>query len=294
MKPLKNTLCPKVTAGLGQANGGIIVSYPKLKNIYTCFPGGKHKVLTMSFDDGRLEDRQLVELFNRYGIRGTFNLNAGLVMDDRIPANEWKELYQGHEVACHTYLHPTIARSPIEQVARQVLEDRMGLESVMGVPVRGLAYPNGSWTPEIAALLPSLGIRYARVVGDTHSFDMPQDFMRWKSTCHHIHNLLENGQRFVELHKTQYLYMMYVWGHSFEFTCQQDWDMMERFCEMTANKQDTWYATNIEIVDYMQDAARLQFTAAADAVYNPNAQSIWIEVDGERIEMPAGQLVRLD
>ena len=27
----------------------------------------------------------------------------------------------------------------------------------MGYPVRGLAYPNGSWTPEIAALLPALG-----------------------------------------------------------------------------------------------------------------------------------------
>ena len=37
----------------------------------------------------------------------------------------------------------------------------------MGYPVRGFAYPNGSWTPEIAALLPALGIRYARVVGDT-------------------------------------------------------------------------------------------------------------------------------
>ena len=24
----------------------------RLKNIYTCFPGGKHKVLTMSYDDG--------------------------------------------------------------------------------------------------------------------------------------------------------------------------------------------------------------------------------------------------
>lgn len=267
---------------------------PKIKKIYTCFPEGKHKVLTMSFDDGRIEDRKLVDMFNRYGIRGTFNLNAGLVADNRLPSNEWKELYRGHEVASHTYLHPTIARSPIDQIARQVLEDRIGLETVIGVPIRGLAYPNGSWTPEIAALLPSLGIRYARVVGDTHSFDMPQDFMRWKPTCRHTHNLMENGQRFIELHNTEYLYMMYVWGHSFEFTCQQDWESMEKFCDMVANKPDIWFATNIEIVDYLQDASRLQFTAAADAVYNPNAQSIWVEVDGAHVEIPGGQLVRLE
>ena len=45
------------------------MEWPKLKNIYICFPGGRHKVLTMSFDDGRVEDRRLVELFNRYGVR---------------------------------------------------------------------------------------------------------------------------------------------------------------------------------------------------------------------------------
>ena len=174
------------------------MNYTEPKVIYTCFPGGKHKVLTMSYDDGRLEDRRLVELFNRYGIRGTFNLNGGLPRPERIPEIEWVELYKGHEVACHTYHHPTISRSPLDQTARQVLADRMQLEGVMGYPVRGLAYPNGSWTPEIAALLPALGIRYARVVGDTHDFAMPHDFMTWKATCHHTHNLLEDGKQTVK------------------------------------------------------------------------------------------------
>ena len=67
------------------------MEWPKLKNIYICFPGGRHKVLTMSFDDGRVEDRRLVELFNRYGVRGTFNLNAGLLLDDRVPPSEWRD-----------------------------------------------------------------------------------------------------------------------------------------------------------------------------------------------------------
>ena len=142
------------------------MNYTEPKVIYTCFPGGKHKVLTMSYDDGRLEDRRLVELFNRYGIRGTFNLNGGLPRPERIPESEWVELYKGHEVACHTYHHPTISRSPLDQTARQVLADRMQLEGVMGYPVRGLAYPNGSWSPEIAALLPALGRIDMALVGE--------------------------------------------------------------------------------------------------------------------------------
>ena len=97
----------------------------------------------MSYDDGRLEDRRLVELFNRYGIRGTFNLNGGLPRPERIPESEWVELYKGHESLSHLP-PPTISRSPLDQTARQVLADRMQLEGVMGYPVRGLAYPTAA------------------------------------------------------------------------------------------------------------------------------------------------------
>lgn len=71
-----------------------------MKNIYICFPEGKHKVLTMSFDDGRVEDRQLVDMFNRYGIRGTFHVNSGIAAETRVPVSEYRELYRGHEVSC--------------------------------------------------------------------------------------------------------------------------------------------------------------------------------------------------
>ena len=64
---------------------------------------------------------------------------------------------------------------------------------------------------------------------------------------------------------------------------------MEQFCQLAGGREDTWYATNIEIVDYMADAARLQYTAAGDKVCNPNAQSIWVEVDGRHYEIPAGK-----
>lgn len=264
------------------------------RNIYTCFPGGRHKVLTMSYDDGREEDRRLVDIFNRHGIKGTFNLNSGRLDDPRrIPAKEYRKLYAGHEIACHTYLHPTLERCPIEQVSRQILRDRMELEDIVGAPVRGLAYPNGSYSQRIMELLPLLGIRYGRVVPTTGDFGMPRDFLEWRGTCHHNGGLLELGERFLDLHKTQYLYMMYVWGHSYEFTDRDNWDVMEDFCARMEGREDIWYATNIEIVDYMEEAERLRFTAAGDRVYNPNARSIWLEVDGKKVEVPGGSLTEL-
>lgn len=267
----------------------------KLKTIYTCFPEGKHKALTMSYDDGRTFDRQLVEIFNKNGIKGTFHLNSGLGDEygGRVSMNEIGELYKGHEISCHTYTHPTIERCPLEQVVQQVIEDRKTLEKYAGYPIRGLSYPNGSYSEDIKKLLPACGIEYSRVVGNTDDFAMPADFLEWKSTCHHNHNLMENAKRFADLQKTQYLYLMYVWGHSYEFDRDDNWDLIEGFCEFIGNREDIWYATNIEIVDYVNAAKNLKFTIAGDMVYNPSAISVWISVDGEKHEIKSGETKKL-
>lgn len=256
-----------------------------LRQFYTCFPEGKHKVLTMSYDDGQIFDRRLVEIFNKNGIKGTFHLNSGLMNDDprRIRLDEVKELYRGHEVSCHTYTHPTIARCPITQVVQQVIEDRKILEKACGYPVRGLSYPNGSYSDEIKAALPACGIEYSRIVGSTDDFAMPRDFLEWESTCHHGHNLMKNAERFAALNKRQYLYMMYVWGHSYEFDRDDSWELIEGFCEYIGGRDDIWYATNIEIVDYMNAANRLKFSADGSMVYNPSAISVWVAVEGTSI-----------
>ena len=149
------------------------------KTIYTCFPQGKHKVLTMSYDDGKIFDRKLIEIFNKYGIKGTFHLNTGImpVDEDRIQLSEVKELYKGHEVSCHTSTHPTIERCPLDQVVQQVIEDRKALEDAVGYPVRGLSYPNGSYSKDIINLLPACGIEYSRVVGSTEDFAFPDNLV---------------------------------------------------------------------------------------------------------------------
>ena len=59
------------------------------------------------------------------------------------------------------------------------------------------------------------------------------------------------------------------------------------------NHDEIWYATNIQIVDYMAAAKALVFTADGDRVYNPSAISVWISVDGTIHEIKGGELVEL-
>lgn len=261
-----------------------------------CFPGGKLKCLTMSYDDGQIHDRRLVEIFNRHGIRGTFHLNSGLAATQAylVRPEEFASLYRGHEVACHTVTHPMIERCPMPDVVREVLEDRAALERAVGYPVRGLSYPYGSFDREICDMLRHVGIRYSRVVGDSDGFALPKDFMRWMPTCHHNHRLMELADAFLNRVDRQHLRLMYVWGHSFEFDRQSNWPLIEDFCAMMAAHEDIWYATNIEIVDCVDTFRRLQFASDNSFVYNPSAASAWISVnDGEPLEIPGGALIRL-
>lgn len=266
-----------------------------MNKVYCCYPGGKHKALTMSYDDGKVQDRRLIDIFNRYGIKGTFHINSGLFDDPkRIKPEKFRQLYAGHEVACHTVTHPTIARCPLPEVLEEVLADRRDLEKIMGYPVRGLSYPNGSLSEDIVKALPMCGIRYSRVVGSSDNFALPEDPYRWQATCHHNHNLMALGEQFKGLFKQQYLYLMYVWGHSYEFDDKGNWDLIEGFCKMMGGQEDIWYCTNIEFMDAMDDFQRLQFAADNSFVFNPNARDCWIRVnDGDPVCIPAGATVQL-
>lgn len=64
------------------------------------YPDGKKKALTFSYDDGQIHDRRLVEILNRYGMKGTFHLNSGKLAQDRnndvfVAADEWRSCTQG-------------------------------------------------------------------------------------------------------------------------------------------------------------------------------------------------------
>lgn len=268
--------------------------------VYTCFPGGKAKALTMSYDDGKIEDERLIQIFDKYGIKGTFNINFGLIEREqtppRIAKERIKELYKDHEVATHCLTHPTIARCPLVEVAREIIEDRKGLEGLTGRLVRGHAYPNGSYSEEIKQLFKQLGIAYGRVVEAVPNYELPTDPLEWHPTCHHRDpELMKKAEYFADFKKKQYLKLMYVWGHSYEFDNDNNWEVIEEFCKYMGGRDDIWYATNIEIIDYMEAAKRLKFSGDNEMVYNPSAISVWLNVDdGKYVEVGGGRTVNLN
>lgn len=72
------------------------------------------KYLTFSFDDGVLQDKRLISILDKYGLKATFNINSSLlglkggweedgkyVNHTKIPPYEIKDVYRNHEIAVH-------------------------------------------------------------------------------------------------------------------------------------------------------------------------------------------------
>ena len=227
-----------------------------------------HKFLTFSFDDGTVEDRRLIALFDRYGLRGTFNLNSGKfgvrreIVHEGIPVHHYvieqeeaKTLYQNHEVAAHTVHHPNLVKISREEVIHEVADDCRALEELTGQRILGMAYPGAGlyYTQEVADIIrENTQIRYARGCKNHHTFKLPENLMLWEPTCHQNDpQLLELGRAFVQADASEEDLLFYVWGHSFEFEKFKSWDLFERFCEMMAGKPDIEYVTNGEVARYL-------------------------------------------
>lgn len=59
-------------------------------------------------------------------------------------------------------------------------------------------------------------------------------------------------------------------------------DIIESFCKQISFKEDTWYATNMEIYEYVKAYNELVMSADGSKIYNPTLKEIWMDIDGKR------------
>jgi len=221
------------------------------------FPNGKMKALTLSYDDGVEQDRKLVEILNHYGIKATFNLNSGIqsgssqwerngITIRRMNVNKLPELYKGHEIAVHSLTHPHLENLDEETILNELEQDKINLERIFGTKMYGMAYPYGTFNDKVKKFVERCGLLYARGVQSTFSFDIPKDLLAYQPTAiHKDTNLMELAEAFIKL-KPESPQVFYLWGHSYEFDTDNNWQVIEDFCKLIANKDDIYYATNAQ------------------------------------------------
>jgi peptidoglycan/xylan/chitin deacetylase (PgdA/CDA1 family) len=263
------------------------------------FKNGVKKAVTMSYDDGPFEDYRLVEIFNKYGLKGSFFLNTNYLDSDessqphKVNIKDVAKLYKGHEIAVHTLNHPDLRCVTDNRFREEVLENRRVLENIAGYPVRGMSYPYGTYNDKVVDMLGYLGVEYSRTIQSHKAFYCPDNFLTWHPTCHH-NDALECIPAFDSNRWNIDMALFYVWGHSYEFDRNGDkWDIIEEFAKRISGREDTWYATNIEIMDYIMAVRNLKFSCDSTMVYNPSCLDVWIDVDGQPVKIAAGMQTNL-
>ncbi len=265
-----------------------------MRPIIFAWPEGKSGAVTSSWDDGQIHDRRLVALLNERGLKGTWNLNASIfdVSDDHLRASEIRELFKGHEVACHTLNHPHLESQPDQYILYEVFENRRRLESLVGYPVRGFAFPFGTYDLRAVDILKQCGLLYCRTINQSTRQGLPPDFWQWHPTCHCRVDLLKSWNQFCKLSQPDKIF--FVWGHSWEFERHGGWENFAAFSEVCGATDSVWHATNIDIVKYVTAWRNLWCSVTGSIVYNPSATSLWFRCGGDLFEAFPGKTLLID
>ena len=273
------------------------------------FPGGKSKAFTLSYDDGVVQDRRLAALIRSYGMKATFNLNSALLgVEDRggypgkplldiskVSAEELGTVYAGHEIAGHGLYHSDLAGVGAPRASYEILEDKRRLEALCGEPLCMFAYPFGTFSEDVKQALRLAGYRGARTIRSTYDFRLPADPLAWDPSCHHNDpRLMELARAFVE-EPMPFPLLFYVWGHAYEFDDCDNWERMEELLAFLAPHSDKiWFATNGEILRYLDAHRRLEYAADGSLIRNPSAVDVMIAPSfGQKLLLKAGEVTRV-
>ena len=273
------------------------------------FPGGKSKACTFSYDDGVVQDRRLSPLLRERGIKCSFNLSSGLLghsdaggfpgkpdLDiSKVKSEEVVQLYSGHEIAGHGLYHSSLDTIGSPLAAYEIMEDKRRLEQLSRKPLKMFAYPFGVYDHAVMELLRLAGYQGARTIRSTRQFSIPENFLEWDPTCHHNDpKLMDLAQEFLD-GMPFFPMLFYVWGHAYEFDSDHNWHVIETLADFLAlHKDQIWFATNGEILDYVTAYRRLIYSVDGSTIYNPSAADVTIRTSmTQTVLLKAGAVTRI-
>lgn len=266
--------------------------------IHRLYPGGKKKAFHISYDDGVEQDIPFINLLNRYGIKGTFHLNSGLMESEfswihpsgrvikRLPPEAVAEVYAGHEVASHTLTHPSLYDLSEEEVLYQMGKDKENLERYWGKEVLGFAVPFDYYDDGIARCAQKCGFAYARTSQESYSYVPPTDVFHWAAGSYHV---MPGFLPFVEgfFETEEELALCQIVGHSYDLDTENLWETMERILQRVAREENIISMTHIQLVTYLNAMYRVQITEAG--IYNSTDQELWFSNETRTFSVKPGQ-----
>ena len=216
------------------------------------------KYFIFSIDDGTIYDQKVIEIFNKYHISATFNLNSGLqdfiwYKDDkpvkRLSLLKNKDLYKGHEVASHSLTHPHMTMCPDEVLYKEVKEDINNLESIFNKKVSTFAFPFHDFDERcINFIKDNCGVSCIRVSEIDRSYNFPIDQYHIKMTSINVKEALSMIDDFINSNGSLFVFV----SHSYDFEFDNTYDELEKLCQKVKQCKDIKVITMSELPNIMK------------------------------------------
>ena len=216
------------------------------------------KIFVFSFDDGTVHDIKMISIFNKYGLKGTFNLNSGLanfvwynngVAIYRLDLNEYKYIYDGHEVASHSLTHTHMMGSDSEHVIYEVKQDIKNLEMIFHRKITSFAFPFSDFSQrEIDLIKNNNDLTNIRVSEIDESFRYPEDVYHIPFTAMDLNRATELFKAFKKLDEGLFIFA----GHSYDFYMNDSFDQLEEFVKELSKCKDIEVMTMQEMIEYIK------------------------------------------
>ncbi len=274
------------------------------------YKNGKKRALTFSFDDGRTQDMRVINILNKYNLKATFCISGNICPNDCFVIKDgdkrsWdssealRQCYGSHEVISHGLDHLDLRVLSDYECRQQITEDIKILESAFGKRILGHATPYGSYDDRVINILKSCGLIYHRTTLTKTDYEPPTDFMRWAPGPHFAKFITNDGRQYFNNFFTTDtpLALFCIWGHSYELNildCYSQkewlgltdrWTYFEKLCQTAANRHDVWYATNIEIFEYL--SAMYKAEIEENHIKNPTDTDLFFEINGKPVTVLA-------
>ena len=211
------------------------------------------KYFVFAIDDGTIYDTKVIEIFNKYKIRATFNLNSGLqdfvwykenLPVRRLDLYKYKDIYNNHEVASHSLTHPYLTSLSDEDVYREVKEDVDNIERIFDRKVTSFSFPFDYFDERIISIIKSIGITHIILPEIDDSFRLPCDTFHIKVTSWNIDDALTKFERFIKDKDAEiFIYL----SHSYDYEFDHSYDKLEKLCQQVKSQKDIKIITINEI-----------------------------------------------
>ena len=96
-------------------------------------------IFTTSWDDGHKLDLKILDLLNKYNLKGIFYIPKNFVLKN-LSDEEIKLISQTQEIGAHSLTHPDLTKISLAEARQEICESKKWLENLLNKKINNFCY----------------------------------------------------------------------------------------------------------------------------------------------------------